>query len=364
MQSLPLKAKIIMSKQRIRAWYEYFDGGVYISFSGGKDSTVLLNLAREVYSDIPAVFCNTGLEYPEIVKFVRQQSNTEIVRPEINFADVIDTYGYPIISKETAKTINEAKRGLETGGNKCAFAIKKMRGEALNGKGEKSQFNCDKWAFMLEAPFDVSHKCCVVMKEKPLGEYGKKTGRKAMLGTMAAESRNRAMKWKKYGCNAWQAKKQISTPLAFWTENDILQYLKEREIPYAPVYGEIAEDGELPGQMWIEGYVPPKLKTTGCARTGCIFCGFGCHLEGEPNRYQRLKKTHPTLYDYCIRSTIMQSKRTRKPHKEIAKCKNNKEINMLVKRERERLGKRFDTYYEVKKGLGFGQVLDYMGVQH
>lgn len=364
MQSLPLQAKIIMTKQRIRAWYEYFDGGVYVSFSGGKDSTVLLHLAREVYSDIPAVFCNTGLEYPEIVKFAGRQSNIEVVRPEMNFANVIDTYGYPIASKETAKTVNEAKRGLAAGGDKCAFAIKKMRGEVLNGKGEKSQFNCDKWAFLLDAPFDVSHKCCVVMKEKPLNEYGRRTGRKAILGTMAAESRNRAMKWKKYGCNAWRAKKQISTPLAFWTENDILQYLKEREIPYASVYGDIVEDEQLPGQIWLDGYRPKHLTTTGCDRTGCIFCGFGCHLDREPNRYQRLAVTHPQLYDFCIRDTVIISKRSGRDHKEVARCQSNKEINLLVKRERERLGRRFNTYYTTKRGLGFGRVLDYINVPY
>lgn len=364
MQSLPLPAKIIMTKQRIRAWYEYFDGGVYVSFSGGKDSTVLLNIAREVYSDIPAVFCNTGLEYPEIVKFAGQQSNIEIVRPEMNFATVIDTYGYPIVSKETAKTINEAKRGLAEGGGKCEFAIKKVRGELKNGRGEKSQFNCDKWAFLLNAPFDVSHKCCVVMKEKPLDKYGKRTGRKPILGTMAAESRNRSMKWQKYGCNAWKAKKQISTPLAFWTENDILQYLKEREIPYASVYGEIVEDEQLPGQMWIDGYCPKSLTTTGCARTGCIFCGFGCQFEHEPNRYQRLEKTHPALYDYCIRDTAILNKRTQKPPRCMPDCKNNKEINLFVQRERERLGRRFNSIYTVKRGLGFGKVLDYINVPY
>lgn len=364
MKSLPLSAKIAMTKQRIRAWYEYFDGGVYVSFSGGKDSTVLLNLAREVYSDIPAVFCNTGLEYPEIVRFAGQQSNIEVVRPEMDFATVIDTYGYPITSKETAKTVNEAKRGLAAGGGKCAFAIKKMRGEVLNKKGEKSQFNCDKWAYLLDAPFDVSHKCCVVMKETPLNKYTKRTGRKAILGTMAAESRNRAIKWQKNGCNAWNARKPKSTPLAFWTENDILQYLKEYEIPYASVYGEIVEDEQLPGQMWINGYKPKHLITTGCDRTGCIFCGFGCHLEGEPNRYQRLAVTHPQLYDFCIRDTTLISKRSGRDHKEITSCRNNKEINLLVKRERERLGRRFNTYYETKRGLGFGRVLDYINVPY
>ena len=71
MQSLPLSAKILMTKQRIKNWYDYWNGQVYVSFSGGKDSTVLLHIARELYPDIEAAFVNTGLEYPEIQKFVR-----------------------------------------------------------------------------------------------------------------------------------------------------------------------------------------------------------------------------------------------------------------------------------------------------
>lgn len=60
MQSLPLELKIIKSTQRIREWYEYWDGQVYVSFSGGKDSTVLLHLVRQQYPEVPAVFVDTG----------------------------------------------------------------------------------------------------------------------------------------------------------------------------------------------------------------------------------------------------------------------------------------------------------------
>lgn len=334
MQSLPLPAKIAMTKERIRAWYEYFDGGVYVSFSGGKDSTVLLNLAREVYSDIPAVFCNTGLEYPEIVKFAGQQSNIEIVRPEMNFADVIDRYGYPMISKEVSRAVSGAKKALKRKDGSYQYDLKRTRGELLDKNGNKSMYNCEKWGFLVDAQFDIGNMCCGIMKKKPMHEYGKKTGRKAIIGTMAEESRQRRTQWIRFGCNAWNAKDQQSKPLSFWTENDILQYLKEREIPYAPVYGEIIEDGELPGQMWVPGYKPRHLITTGCDRTGCVFCGFGCHLEKEPNRYQRLARTHPTLYDYCIRDTAITSRRTGQPPRAMPVCKTNKEINLFVQRER------------------------------
>jgi len=72
---LPLEIKINMSIQRIIQWYEYYNGNVYISFSGGKDSTVLNHLVRSIYPNVPAVFSNTGLEFPEIVSFVRETDN-------------------------------------------------------------------------------------------------------------------------------------------------------------------------------------------------------------------------------------------------------------------------------------------------
>lgn len=109
LQSLPLQAKITMAEQRIREWYEHFDGQVCISFSGGKDSTVLTDLVHGMYPDVPLVFANTGLEYPEIQKFARD-AGAEFVRPKMSFSEVISTYGYPIISKEVAEAIHFARR--------------------------------------------------------------------------------------------------------------------------------------------------------------------------------------------------------------------------------------------------------------
>lgn len=102
MQSLPLHSKIIMTQQRIRDWYDHFDGKVYVSFSGGKDSTVLLDIIRNRmgYKDVPAVFVDTGLEYPEIREFVRTFENVVWLKPKKNFRQVIEEYGYPFPSKK------------------------------------------------------------------------------------------------------------------------------------------------------------------------------------------------------------------------------------------------------------------------
>lgn len=96
MQSWDLDRKIQVTTARIMEWYEHYNGLVYVAFSGGKDSTVLLDLVRRIYPDVPAVFCDTGLEFPEIRQFARSVENVVVLRPEMNFKKVIETYGYPI----------------------------------------------------------------------------------------------------------------------------------------------------------------------------------------------------------------------------------------------------------------------------
>lgn len=77
-QALPLGVKVLMTKERIRNWVnEYDEDGVYVSFSGGKDSTVLLHIVRSMYPKVKAVFVDTGLEYPEIREFVKTFDNVD-----------------------------------------------------------------------------------------------------------------------------------------------------------------------------------------------------------------------------------------------------------------------------------------------
>ena len=347
MQSLPLEAKIIMTQTRIRAWCDHWCDQVYVSFSGGKDSTVLKHIVDNMPGgyDIPAVFVNTGLEYPEIQKFVKDikagkyhcfNPNVEILRPEMRFDEVLKNYGYPIVSKEVSQTVYEARKNQKTG--KYSYRLKKLNGEAVDKEGKPSTYNIPQWKFLLDAPYDISHKCCDVMKKKPAKQYEKETGRKPIIATMASESRLRYAKWLRFGCNAFNQNRPSSQPLSFWTEQDILHYIKKYNVPYASVYGDIqvkqSEDtdkGQINMIDYLECYEPEDtLETTGCNRTGCIFCMFGCHLEKEPNRFQRLKETHPRQYEYCINGGEMVD------------------------------GK----WQPSKEGLGLGKVLDYIGVKY
>lgn len=280
MQHLSLDLKIIMAKSRIRQWYNEFSGDVYISFSGGKDSTVLLHLVRELYPEVPAVYVDTGLEYPEIRDFVKTIDNVTWLRPEMNFKEVILKYGYPIISKEQSAFIQEYRTTKSE-------KLKKIRLEGNKyGRGKISK----KWRFLIDAPFLIGDKCCDIMKKNPAKKYEKETGLHPYIGTMAEESAQRKSNWIKYGCNAFEKTRPTSQPLSFWTEQDILQYIRDYNIDYAKeVYGSIVEDEN------------GLLHTTGCQRTGCEFCLYGAQCEKGKGRLERIKEMHPKRYEFIMR---------------------------------------------------------------
>ena len=313
LQALPLELKIGLTKRRISDWVNYYGtSGVYVSFSGGKDSTVLLHMVRELFPEVEAVFVNTGLEYPEIQQFVKSFDNVTILRPEMRFDEVIKNYGYPLISKSVANCIRGAKNG-------SSYRLKRMRGEVMQPNGEKSWHNTEKYAPIMSCDFEVSEMCCDVMKKKPCKDFEKQTGKKPFLATMAQESILREKNWITFGCNAFDSARPKSMPMSFWTEQDVLQYIKKYNIPIASVYGEVVYETE-PEQMRVEEYGiencgTEPLCTTGCDRTGCIFCAFGAHLEKE-SRFERLKQTHPRQYAYCIGGGEYDENGVWKPNKQ------------------------------------------------
>ena len=286
MQGWSFERKIQVSQTRIMEWYMHYEGKVYVGFSGGKDSTVLRDLVRRIYPDVPSVFADTGLEYPSIRSFVKSCENVTWIRPEMNFKKVIETYGYPVISKDVSKIVYGARHGLTEKSRQNYL----NRFDGLNPDGTHSDYKqmYKKYKYLLDAPFEMSNRCCLIMKEAPFRKYERETGRKGIVGTMATASKQRSDGWLKTGCNAFDANVPLSKPMSFWTEEDVLRYLKQFNIPYADAYGDIVEENG-------------KLKTTGLDRTGCMFCMFGVHLEKEPNRFQRMKENYPKQYDFCIR---------------------------------------------------------------
>jgi 3'-phosphoadenosine 5'-phosphosulfate sulfotransferase (PAPS reductase)/FAD synthetase len=265
-QSLPLEAKVQMSLKRIREWYEYWDGDVYVSFSGGKDSTVLLHMVGSIYPEVPAMFLDTGLEYPEIREFVRSIEGVTWVRPKIPFTEVIKKYGYPIITKEVSQKLHEIRTT-----HSDTLRQKRLYGD-VNGNGIMAK----KWRFLIEAPFLISHRCCDALKKSPARRYESETRRKAYTGQLVGESTLRSSNYLRNGCNMFDSPRPMSAPMSFWLEEDVWEYLRTRKVPYCSIYD------------------------TGVDRTGCMFCMFGVHLEKGLNRFQRMQKTHPKQWEYCI----------------------------------------------------------------
>jgi 3'-phosphoadenosine 5'-phosphosulfate sulfotransferase (PAPS reductase)/FAD synthetase len=284
-QALPLEEKINKTKENIHTFHKNTNGNMYISFSGGKDSTVLLHLVRELYPDTVAVFCDTGLEFPEIKEFVKTFPNVEIIRPNISFKEVIEKYGWCFPSKEISCLIESIRAGkLNTLNN-----LQKKK-DSLHSIIKLTSL--EKWKHLINSDFLFSDKCCHIMKKQPFERYTRKHKKVKILGNIAQESHLRTQNWLAYGCTHMNGYKSRSTPMAFWKEQDILEYILWKDIQIASIYGNIIrlKDG--------------TLKATGFERTGCVFCPIGVHIETKRNkghnRFTRLANTHQHLHTYCI----------------------------------------------------------------
>lgn len=240
----------------------------YLSYSGGQDSTVLVDITRRfIRPSMKAVYCNTGNEWPEIVKFVRATENVQIIRPEMTVPQVLDKYGFPLISKEQSQYISQCRTTKSE-------TVRNMR---LNGKLRKKGYKggkiSQKWQFLLNEKFHVSDKCCECLKKRPFRKYEKETGEVPILGIMAEESDLRIQQYcRRGGCNSFNSNRIASHPMSIWTGNDIFSYRHEFKVPICEIYN-----------------VP------GTTQTGCMFCGFGAHMKGD-NRFERLFTLHPKAY--------------------------------------------------------------------
>lgn len=297
----PLEVKVEMAKNRIRNYLDtYGTEGVYISYSGGKDSDVLLHLCRSVWKNLPAVFIDTPMEFPQVREHVKTIDNVIRIRPKKHIKEIIKEHGFCFPSKETATLVHDARKGLP-------YALRKINGLDKNGNPSEYRQQFRKWKPLALSEHIVSNGCCIEMKEGPAKAFEQETGRKVIVGTRAEESGRRRNAYLKTGCISYGDRPCLK-PLSFFTEQDILQYIKQNNIVVAPPYGELVEvDKQEFQQISLfdeKKDEKPKLKFTGEQRLGCMFCPVGCHLDykdGKFQKFERLKKFNPKLHDYCMK---------------------------------------------------------------
>ncbi|MBF0148308.1 MAG: phosphoadenosine phosphosulfate reductase family protein [Magnetococcales bacterium] len=276
-----VEAKVILAKVKIMEWIKYWKGQVYVSYSGGMDSTVLLDIARQVEPGIPGVFCDSGQEYPEIREFVRETENIEWIRPEKNFRSVLIECGLPLVSKRVSKQVRilqEKKPGTE------ATQILYTTGTNSDGEYSRRSRIPHRWRFLVDSDIRVSEKCCEHLKKDPFRAYERRTGRMPMIGIRKDEGGERSLQ--RVECNTFSPRYGRSAPLLHWTNEDIWNYVHETGLKYCCLY----DRGEH--------------------RTGCMFCGFGAHLEQKygHNRFERMAKSHPKQWRYFMEKLGMKEK--------------------------------------------------------
>ena len=240
----------------------------YVSYSGGKDSTILLYLSRIIKKDIRAIFFNTTNEFPEMYRFLKNIDGIEWVQPEMNLKQVIEKFGFPLISKEQSQYLREYRHAKS----------EKHKYLRLNGRPDKPYQGkiSNKWQHLINAPFEISEKCCYYLKKKPAIKFEKETGLKPIIGTSVNESTLRKQKYLVTGCNSFDTKRIASYPLSIWTEENKWDFIRKNKIPYCGIY----DKGET--------------------QTGCMVCGFGCQYD---DRFERLKEIEPKAYKTAMELT-------------------------------------------------------------
>lgn len=330
-QSWSYERKVNVTISRILEFCMLNDNNVCVAFSGGADSTVLLDMVCKVWAvllenpcPLTVIYSNTSNEFAvmpnhaeKVVKLMREKYKIDIdyrpVRGQKSFVDVVKTEGYPVVSKKTARMVRDCRNFFKRSNirfedieDKIDDGIKSA--EYLRSLGlpngvicyltgiTKTNNKCaswriaKKWRKLIVAPFDVTEKCCDILKKEPMKLIQKETNGGVFIGTMAVDSDTRKEAYQKTGCIVFNDKVKKCMPMGYWLEQDKMRYLVDNKLPVAPVYGEIKLNDKN------------EYYFTGEQHTGCKLCLFGCHLEkGENNRIQRLKDIEPATYKFAMK---------------------------------------------------------------
>lgn len=349
---LPLELKVEWAVQVILEYYLHHKGQVYLTFSGGKDSQVVLEIIKRmfsgefkkyfkdrpydfgldpencmIYGNIPYFFADTGLEKPEIRRHARSFEGVEVGRPSKKFNEVILSEGVAVGSKRHARAIREINwdytennlttrtftlTGIMPSGKKTQSKLPKKFYHLIDKERVKDIIEdnlklenpnpgihlLDPEEFGTLPTFKISDKCCDYFKKEPFHKYERETGRKPITGTQAIESSQRRLSYLNTGCNTFSGGKSMSRPLSIWTPRDVWDFHDKYKIRFAPCYYDSSTE-----------YKGQAVHVEASEREGCMFCLFGVEIEeamkkrGEisMNRFEKLAVTHPRQHEYLMK---------------------------------------------------------------
>lgn len=297
-QGLPYEAKVRHAELRAREFYDELNGHCHVSV-GGLDSITLLLFLRSMHIDVPAI--SVSVLEDKSIQIIHKQLGVIGLSPIKSKVEVLQEFGYPVLSKETANKIALLQNPTDKNITVRHAIITGETGEYGGYRKNTRMKMSDKWLKKFggadpegaalgyaAAPFRVSDKCCYYLKEKPCDDYAKQHKSYPYLGLMASEHGRREKSLMINGCNYYGKTTTRSAPFAIFSRQDLLQLAIDLKVPVPEIYGEIVRDSK------------GELRTTKAQRTGCSMCGFGIHLEKRPHRFDQLRKRNLSEWKFWM----------------------------------------------------------------
>ena len=316
-KNFSLNEKISWTLSKYIEYFEIYKGEVYLSFSGGKDSQVLGDMIDKLHDGLmdkylypidkflkrdlninsenkpTKVFCDTGLEFPEIRKHVKNFDNVVWLKPKQLWTDVVTNVGFLIGSKKTSRMLQDIRNPTERNNKSRTLYLTGIKSDGTKSKSFKL---ANIWRPLINAPFKVSGKCCDIFKKEPFKLYEKESRKKPISATTIDEGDMRRISYMQTGCNSF-GDKPMSRPLSIWLEKDIWAYHDLMNLKFADVY--YSREVEF---YENDGTLTNKI-VDGETRTGCMFCLIGSPQQIE-TRFDRLKQTHQKQYNFLMDGKI------------------------------------------------------------
>jgi len=209
------QGKVHSAGELIRMALDAHDDRVCVSWSGGRCSTTVLHIVRKYSPNVRVMFTDTGVEYPETVKFVREQAkelelNLTITKPERTFWEIVEKYGFPKPRKP------------------------------MSPDGRDSSIR--------------TPKCCYWLKERPMQHFAKESGTEAFItGMRAGEARIRALSTWRSGQFYFHKRFKVwkYNPIILWPTRDVIAYTQEHGVPVNPLYQKLDRSGCWPCTAFI-----------------------------------------------------------------------------------------------------------------